>query len=130
MPNAYICYPNLVISNTSESKIQHEKTILSKTETGYFSLCFYNINLNDYNLFYFNLLDISLLKKDDTVESFIERCLLHKLQNINKVNVIKKRFVLDFFTIKDIKKILSSHSFIGRTHGKIGDKIYTTIDYL
>jgi GR25 family glycosyltransferase involved in LPS biosynthesis len=112
MPNAYICYPNLVISNTSESKINHEKSILSKNEIGYFSLCFHNIKLHDYNVFYFNLLDISLLKKEDTVASFIERCLLHKFQNVNQVNVIKQRFVLDFFTLNDIKTILSPHSLI------------------
>jgi dTDP-glucose 4,6-dehydratase len=36
-------------------------------------------------------------------------------------------------TLKDeIDKIMPSHvvSFIGRTHGKIGEKVYTTIDYL
>ena len=34
--------------------------------------------------------------------------------------------------IKEIDKIEPTHiiSFIGRTHGKIGDKVYTTIDYL
>ena len=34
--------------------------------------------------------------------------------------------------IKEIDSILPSHivSFIGRTHGKIGEKIYSTIDYL
>ena len=32
MPNAYICYPNLVLSNISESNINHAKEILSKSE--------------------------------------------------------------------------------------------------
>jgi dTDP-glucose 4,6-dehydratase len=34
--------------------------------------------------------------------------------------------------IKEIESINPTHiiSFIGRTHGKIGDKVYTTIDYL
>ena len=33
---------------------------------------------------------------------------------------------------KEMDKINPTHviSFIGRTHGKIGDKTYTTIDYL
>jgi len=32
---------------------------------------------------------------------------------------------------KEIEEIQPTHvvSFIGRTHGRIGDKIYTTIDY-
>jgi 3,5-epimerase/4-reductase len=58
---------------------------------------------------------ITLLQKQNI--SFIE--------GISRVN-----------SIKDIQKEIDSEkpthivSFIGRTHGKIGDKIYTTIDYL
>jgi GR25 family glycosyltransferase involved in LPS biosynthesis len=112
LPNSYICYPNLVITNVSESKINHEKDFFSKAEIGYYSLCFVNINLNDYNLLYLNLLDLKLLKNDDTMESFVERCLLFKFNDINKVNIIKQRFAMDFFTMEDIKKILSNQSFI------------------
>jgi len=34
--------------------------------------------------------------------------------------------------IREIREVCPTHviSFIGRTHGKIGDKVYTTIDYL
>ena len=33
---------------------------------------------------------------------------------------------------KEIKEVLPSHiiGFTGRTHGKIGDEVYSTIDYL
>jgi len=110
--NAYICYPNLVISNVSESKINHEKEFFSKAEIGYYSLCFVNINLNDYNFIYLNLLDLKHLKDHDTMDSFVERCLLFKFNDINKVNTIKQRFTLDFFTIEDIKKILSNQTLI------------------
>jgi len=112
MPNAYICYPNLVISNVSESKINHTKDILSKSEIGYYSFCFKNINLHDYNLVYINLLNLTLLKSDDTVESFVERCLTYKFNDPAKVNIIKQRFALNFFTIKDIKRILTNQSLI------------------
>jgi GR25 family glycosyltransferase involved in LPS biosynthesis len=112
LPNSYICYPNLVIANVSESKINHEKDFFSKSEIGYYSLCFVNINLNDYNFIYLNLLDLKLLRNDDTIESFVERCLLFKFNDINKVNIIKQRFALDFFTIEEIKKILSNQSLI------------------
>lgn len=112
LPNSYICYPNLAISNVSESKINHEKDFLSKTEIVYYSMCFSNINLNDYNILYINLLDLNILKNDDTLESFVERCLLFKFNDINKVNIIKQRFTFDFFTIKDVIKMLSYQSFI------------------
>lgn len=112
IPNSYICYPNLAIANISESKINHEKDILSKTEIGYYSLCFKNINLNNYNLFYYNLLDLTLMKKDDTVEKFIDSCLTYKFNDVNKVIIIKKRFALDLFTLNDIKNILSNQSLI------------------
>jgi GR25 family glycosyltransferase involved in LPS biosynthesis len=112
LPNSYICYPNLAIANISESKINHEKDFLSKAEIGYYSLCFYNINLNDYNVLYINVLDLKMLKNDDTLESFVDRCLLFKFNDINKANIIKQRFALDFFTIKDVKQILSNQSLI------------------
>lgn len=112
VPNSYICYPNLALSNISESRIGHEKQILSNYEIGYYSLCFLNINLNNYNVIYINLLDLKLLKKNDTVESFVERCLLYKLNDSNKVNIVKQRFTLDFFSIQDIKKILTNQSLI------------------
>jgi hypothetical protein len=112
MPNSYICYPNLALANISESKIDHEKDILSKSEIGYYYFCFKNINLNDYNFVYINLLDLKLLKDDDNVESFIERCLTYKFNDPVKVNIIKQRFALNFFTIKDIKRILTNQSLI------------------
>ena len=112
MPNSYICYPNLAIANVSESSINHEKQFLSNSEIGYYSLCFKNINLNEYNLVYTNLLNLELLNKYDSVDSFVERCLKYKFHDQNKVNIIKQRFTLDLFTINDIKKIISNHSLI------------------
>lgn len=112
MPTAYICYPNLAIANVSESKINHEKSVLSKFEIAYYSLCFNNINLNNYNLIYINLLNISLIKPNDTVDSFVERCLSILFNDKNKVELIKKRFTLDFFTMEDIKHILKPQSLI------------------
>lgn len=114
LPNSYICYPNLAISNVNHSRINHKKHFFSKQEISYYSLCFKNIILSDYNLIYINLLDLSLLKPNDTFEMFIERCLFATLLQIDrdKIIAIKKRFVLDFFTLEDLKQILSSQSLI------------------
>jgi hypothetical protein len=112
MPNSYICYPNLALSNTTESRINHEKPILSTSEIGYYSLCFVNINLNDYNVMYHNLLDISLLQKDDTVETFVERCLRFRITDSEKVKLIKQRFSFTIFTIEELKTIISNYNLI------------------
>lgn len=112
IPNSYICYPNLVISNISESTINHEKPILSKNELEYYSECLKNINLDDYNIIYTNLLDFSLAKIDDDVDTFIERCLHNHFNDYEKIKLVKKRFVLDFFTMDDIKNMLSNYSLI------------------
>ena len=112
IPNSYVCYPNLVISNISESTINHEKPILSKNELEYYTKCFKNVNLLDYNIIYTNLLDYSLVKKDDDINTFIERCLYKHFNDYEKIKLVKKRFVLDFFNMDDIKHILSNYSLI------------------
>jgi GR25 family glycosyltransferase involved in LPS biosynthesis len=112
LPNSYICYPNLAISNTSASSINHKKDILSDSEIGYYALCFKNINLSDYNLIYYNLLDLSLLKENDTTEKFIYRCLLNIFKNPKKAELIKKRFTLDLFTINELKQIITNYNLI------------------
>jgi len=112
IPNSYICYPNLAISNMSESGINHEKTFLSKNEFDYYAECFKDINLFNYNFIQTNLLDISLAKKEDEVDSFIERCLFKYFTDYDKLELVKKRFVMDFFTMDDIKNILSHNSLI------------------
>jgi len=112
LPNSYICYPNLAISNISESRINHEKKLLSSNEAAYYSACFTKLNLNNYNFMYMNLLNLSYFKSDDTAEIFIERCLTEIFNDFDKIKLIKKRLTLDFFTIDELKDILSDHSLI------------------
>jgi GR25 family glycosyltransferase involved in LPS biosynthesis len=112
LPNSYICYPNLAIANISESRINHEKQFFSDFEIGYYNLCFDNIKLNDYNLIYTNLLDLSLLSNTDTVKSFIYKCVKKYFNDGNKASFIFNRFVFNFFTINDLKNILSKKCLI------------------
>jgi len=111
-PKSYICYPNLVIANVSESLIDHKKHFFTENEVGYYNLCFDNINLNSYNLIYTNLLDLSLVKKNDTVKSFLVRCFMNKFMDKNKTLYILKRCTFDFFTINDLILILRDQSLI------------------
>lgn len=112
LPNSYICYPNLVVANVSESLIDHKKEFFSEGEIGYYNLCFDNLNLNNYNLIYTNLLDLSLLKKKDNVKSFMYRCFMNKFKDPNKSLYILNRCTFNFFTIDDLKIILSNQSII------------------
>lgn len=122
LPNSYICYPNLAIANMTESKLNHEKNILSQNEINYFTECFVNLKLNNYNLIYTNLLDLSILKADDNVDTFIERCLLNIFNDVDKIKIIKTRFVFNFFTIQDLKNMLSNQDLSVITPNNLSKK--------
>lgn len=57
-----------------------------------------------------------------------------ELMNLNKIDYVcgTSRVDNDETLLKEITKSQATHvvSFIGRTHGTIGEKVYTTIDYL
>ena len=105
-PNSYICYPNLVLSNISESNLSHERNILSYPEKSYYDKCFINLKFNNYNFIYINLLKyIEFINPSDNYETLTDRY-LNKCFIKENVFKIKQRLVMDFFTINDIKNIL------------------------
>ena len=108
--SSYICYPNLVVSNITTSTLNHSREILSELEDEYYRKCFIKFDFNSYNFIYTNLLNKNLFKIDETnnnYESYIHNCLYHKFYNLNKINAVKKRLVMSFFTLQDIKMILN-----------------------
>lgn len=109
---SYICYPNLVVSNITASKLNHERKILSNLEYEYYKKCFIKFNFQIYNFIYINLIEDINISYTDNYETFIEKCLYSQFYDFNKINVVKKRFVMDFFTIDDIKYIFSTHNLI------------------
>jgi GR25 family glycosyltransferase involved in LPS biosynthesis len=107
-PDSFICYPNLVLANISESKLQHEKDILSYSEKEYYKKCFINLKFNKYNFIYINLLKyIQNIYTSDNYETLTDRCLEEYCGKEN-TSIIKQRMVMDFFTINDIINILYS----------------------
>lgn len=114
--SSYICYPNLAISNISTSSLNHSHDLLSKKEHDYYNKCFLNLNLKDYNFIYVNLLNKNILLQKETeslsYENYIDICLQEKFKDdankINAINIIKKRFTLNFFNLQDIKMILQN----------------------
>jgi glycosyl transferase family 25 len=110
--NSYICYPNLVVSNISASNINHERPILSNLEYEYYKKCFIKFNFGLYNFIYINYLEnVNIYIKDD-YENIIEKCLYIQFHDFNKINEIKKRFVMNFFTVEDIMFILKNQILI------------------
>jgi glycosyl transferase family 25 len=108
--SSYICYPNLVVSNISSSTLNHKREILSQLEYEYYNKCFIKFNFNNYNFIYVNLLDKSLFKFDENnndYESFIDNCLYHNFYDMTKINMVKKRLVMNFFNLNDIKMVFN-----------------------
>jgi len=108
--SSYICYPNLVVSNVSASTLNHKREILSQIEYEYYNKCFIKFNFNNYNFIYVNLLDKNLFKFDENnndYESFIDNCLYHNFYDMHKINMVKKRLVMNFFNLHDVKMIFN-----------------------
>jgi GR25 family glycosyltransferase involved in LPS biosynthesis len=108
LPSSYICFPNLVLSNISESNLGHDRTILSNSEQDYYNKCFIKLNFTKYNYIYIHLLKyITFINDDDTYETLTDRYLSDSVDSEN-VQTIKKRIVMDFFTKNDIINILTT----------------------
>ena len=55
-----------------------------------------------------NLAGCKIYENND-YESFIDNCLYHIFYDLSKINMVKKRFVMNFFTLHDIKMIFNLH---------------------
>ena len=55
------------------------------------------------------ILNLAGYKIDESndYESFIDNCLYHKFYDLSKINMVKKRVVMNFFTLYDMKMIFS-----------------------
>ena len=105
-PESFICCPNLSLSNISDSTLGHEKSILSYSEKEYYDDCFIDLNFNNYNFIYINLLmKIKYIYSSDSYETLTNRYLKECVAK-EKIPLVKKRLVMDFFTIHDIMNIL------------------------
>ena len=108
---AFICYPNLVVSDISTSNLKHEYSLLSIHEKNYYNKCFVNFSFNDYHFIYLHLLnEYKNIKIDnnDNYEKYLMKILYTHFHNFEKMQIIKNRLDLVFFSINDIKFLLSS----------------------
>lgn len=106
--SSFICYPNLVVSNITESTLDHEREILSNLEYEYYKKCFVKFNFKQYNFIYINLLNSNIpIDQKDNYKTYIEKCLYHYFYNFDKINAVINRLSFDFFTIDDIRTIMT-----------------------
>ena len=108
---SFICYPNLVVSNVTSSTLNHKREFLSTLEYEYYDKCFIKFNFSMYNFIYVNLLENTLFKIDENnndYEAYINNCLYHYFYDLNKINIVKKRMVMNFFNLQDIRMILQN----------------------
>lgn len=106
--SAFICYPNLVVSDISTTNLHHRYPFFSIAENNYFHKCFVDFNFSDYRYICLSLLDKKYpIEKKDTFESYINKILYLHFFNQDKINKIKNRLEMSFFTINDLKMMMS-----------------------
>ena len=105
---SYVCYPNLAVSDITSSALNHKRPITEDMESEYYNRCFLNFNFNHYNFLYINLLNNTILTKSDNYKTFTENYLYECFHDFNKIDIVKNRLVMNFFTLDDIKCILKN----------------------
>jgi glycosyl transferase family 25 len=107
---AFICYPNLIVSDISTSNLKHDYPFFSILEKNYYDKCFVNFCFNDYHFIYLHLLkeyqNIKIEKTDD-YEKYLKKILYIHFYNFEKMKIIKNRLDLEFFSINDIRVLIS-----------------------
>jgi len=106
--SSFVCYPNLVITDITCSNLQHSYPFFSKSEELYYINCFDNFKFTDYNYIYLDIIFKHKgvkIREDDTYESYMTRLIKYQFSSAKERDIIKKRIVLDFFTIADLEKI-------------------------
>ena len=110
-PNSYIAYPNLVVSNVSDSTLNHTREFFSKNELDYYKKCFVNFAFSRYNFLYVNLLkNIRSVEDNDSYTKITDRYLYHTFYDFDKIENVKLRLTHDFFDLNDIKNIINRHT--------------------
>ena len=106
---SFICYPNLVVSNTSSSALNHEKKLCSDVENEYYQRCFINFDFKKYHFIYINIFKDIDINNNDNYQTYIARCLYSNVNNFKNINIISNRLDYNFFTLSDIKSIKQSN---------------------
>ena len=113
--NVFICYPNLVITDISQSSIGigHEHDFFSKKEKEYYCDCFDSkLNYKSYHMFYFSFFE-KIKKEYESVNNESFNYLKSVIKIIGDINITKEqkyilleRLSFTLFNNHEIKSIL------------------------
>ena len=105
--SAFVCYPNIVLTEFSTTNLHHDYTLTEKEDL-YYNNCFIDLCFQDYNFIYLGL----FIKNKEFVQNNCNKKyeeivddLLKKYKDLNHQDY-SNRFVLNFFTLEDILYII------------------------
>jgi GR25 family glycosyltransferase involved in LPS biosynthesis len=103
--SAFICYPNLVVTDISTTNLSHTYNFFSLSEINYYNKCFVNFSFTDYHFIYLDILKNKNTKinEKETYKSYIEKILYSYFYNKEHSEEIAKRLDLSLFNIEDLK---------------------------
>lgn len=106
-----ICYPPLVLTDVSESHLDHTYDLLSEKEISYFDKCFLDLNFQNYHFMYIHKFKKFLTSSEIDKFTSLKELTIHTLrlffkEDEKKVNQILCRLSFNFFSLRDIKSIL------------------------
>ena len=103
--SAFICYPNLVVTDISTTNLQHKYSFFSSSEINYYNKCFVNFSFTDYHFIYLDILKNKNIKINinETYKSYFEKILYSYFYNREYSEEILKRLDLYLFNIEDLK---------------------------
>jgi len=121
--NAFICYPNLICSDFSDSHLNHNfSPIDTNGNDKYYSKCFTNFQYSDYHFICLKLFKYDFAnqyemfsKYSDYIKYLLQKYYKDNQNNNNEddddvINYIHSIIDIDFMSISDVKFILSSNA--------------------
>ena len=103
--SAFICYPNLVVSDISTSNLEHIYSFGSVAEKNYYKKCFIDFAFQDYHFIYLDIIEKNkniAIRDDDTYETYWKRIIYNYFHNELLTKEITDRMSFELFTIKDV----------------------------
>ena len=107
--SAFICYPNLVVSDISSTNLKHVYNLFSIAEFNYYLKCFIDFSFVDYHFIYLSLLNSNNIEinNNDTYKTYLRKVIYSYFYNNEKSNRIINRIDSTLFTINELKYILN-----------------------
>lgn len=108
---AFICYPNLIVTDISTSNLDHIYPFGSIAEQNYYKKCFIHFVFKEYHFIYLDIIEKNKnipIQDHDTYETYWKRIIYLYFHNEALITEITQRVSFDLFTIKDLQYIMNN----------------------